>query len=85
MAKTLNEFGAETSLLGAALQKYGATGGLPYLDTFVGLKLEAINGHDALKGKGVVPFASDIDGTLLCVQIKDGKESVITWDSSSNS
>ena len=67
MAKTLDEFGAGTCLLGVALQKYN--GSLQYQDTFVGLTLSEISGHADLKGKGVVPFAKDIDGTLLCVQI----------------
>ena len=79
VAKTLDEFGAGTCLLGVALQKYN--GNLQYQDTFVGLTLSEISGHAALKDKGVVPFAKDIDGTLLCVQIQGGKESVITWDS----
>ena len=54
-------------MLGVALQKYN--GSLQYQDTFVGLTLSEISGHADLKGKGVVPFAKDIDGTLLCVQI----------------
>ena len=54
-------------MLGVALQKYN--GNLQYQDTFVGLTLSEISGHAALKDKGVVPFAKDIDGTLLCVQI----------------
>ena len=57
-------------MLGVALQKYN--GCLQYQDTFVGLTLSEISGHTGLKDKSVVPFAKDIDGTLLCVQIKDG-------------
>ena len=79
VAKALGEFGAGSSMLGVALQKYN--GCLQYQDTYVGLTLSEISGHAGLKDKSVVPFAKDIDGTLLCVQIKDGKESVITWDS----
>ena len=78
VAKVLGEFGAGNSMLGVALQKYN--GSLQYQDTYIGLSLSEISGHSGLKDKSVVPFAKDVDGTLLCLQIKDGKESVVMWD-----
>ena len=80
----LTEFGAQASHLAFSLQKYN--GGLQYLDTFVGLTVDEINGlgtTHGLKARHIVPFAKDIDESLQCVQInEDGSETVISFDTS---
>ena len=83
----LTEFGAQASHLAFSLQKYN--GGLQYLDTFVGLTIDEINGLGSthgLKARHIVPFAKDIDESLQCVQINDdGSETVISFDTSDGS
>ena len=81
IANLLKEFNATGSHLGVALQKYN--GALQYEDTFVGLTLAEISELDGklgLKAKSTIPFAKDIDGNPLCIQVANGKESVVTVD-----
>ena len=71
-----------------SLQKYN--GGLHFYDNFIGLSLEEISQvGDAgnLKAQRIVPFARDTmdEEQLLCVQVGDGSEQVVTYDLSSNS
>ena len=70
--------------LGMSLQKFN--GGMQYEDTFIGLSVDEITAVGAEKGlndRKIVPFAKDIDGQLLCVQISDaGAEAVIGYDPS---
>ena len=83
----LTEFGAQASHLAFSLQKFN--GGLQYLDTFVGLSVDELNEvgtANNLKGRKIVPFAKDIDGSLQCVQVnEDGSETVISFDTSDGS
>lgn len=86
VAFALKLFGAESSnSLKIALLKYN--GGFQYLDSYVGITLEEIQKVGASKDLyplKIVPFAKDLDGQFLCVQInpalKHG-ETLITWDS----
>ena len=68
--------------LGMSLQKFN--GGIQYEDTFIGLSVDEISSAGAgLADRKIVPFARDIDGQLLCVQMgDDGSESVIGYDPS---
>ena len=63
-------------------------GGIHFLDTFRGLKLEQSLAYS--KDKGLIdnklyPLAKDIDGQLLCVQSGGGNENLVIWEYDSNS
>jgi len=74
-----NGLGAECHL-GTALGKYN--GGMQYLDTYVGLKVEDIDKAVAkyeMKAKNLVPFAVDIEGALQCINTAAGGE-IVNFD-----
>lgn len=87
VAGVLAEFSAGVSMLGVSLTKFN--GGMQYLDTFVGLSVQEISALGAEKGlkqKQCVPFARDIDDSLLCVQVSaDGSETVVSVDGADGS
>ena len=64
----LSEFSAAQTHLALSLQKFN--GGMQYLDTYVGIPVEEIDTvgtQKALKERKIVPFAKDIEETLLCL------------------
>ena len=84
ISSVLTEFSAAQTHLALSLHKFD--GGMQYLDTYIGISIEEINSIGTAKGlkqQRIVPFAVDINGTLLCLQINDdGSDTVISYDPS---